>query len=486
MHLIRFSTAGWQDWDVEQRPLIRSDMPVVVDADLRFEDGGHARAAAVVNQWLWELPVRGVHSPRSWEVYARALKAWLEFLAEADVAVFGSRAGLRAVLGSYAEYRLAGPLTARWSGSSWNLNMTVLTGFYEWAVDQGYAEAVPFSFAVARHLKDGLLVETRRNLAKVRTAKPHTTLKYLEPEFADLLVRALDGMLPDGTPDSSFRGRNPGRNSAMARLVLSSGLRKQEFTYLLVHEVPPLPMEPTPLPVPLPVGAAIAKGGKQRTTWVSYEALEAVHRYVRLERELAVAGSSWRPAPHSGPPLVVTNPDWHGGTIGGRRVAWASLAPDERLRLVDDSGGTLLLGVQTDGSPFLDWATVLRRAADGIRARFDPRFPHVKPHRLRHTMAMRTLETLVAGYYQQAARVVLDTGADAAMAFYLTKADPLMVLRDLLGHSTVTTTQVYVSKLDMTRVFADAYADVGRQTGLAKAVATEVKGEFDDDVLARI
>ena len=36
------------------------------------------------------------------------------------------------------------------------------------------------------------------------------------------------------------------------------------------------------------------------------------------------------------------------------------------------------------------------------------------------------------------------TPRDAALALYLTKADPLLVLRDLLGHSTVITTEKYL------------------------------------------
>ena len=48
---------------------------------------------------------------------------------------------------------------------------------------------------------------------------------------------------------------------------------------------------------------------------------------------------------------------------------------------------------------------------------------------------MRTLEYLVTGHYRQAAKLVKDTDADAALVFYLSKADPLLVLRDLLGHS---------------------------------------------------
>ncbi len=61
---------------------------------------------------------------------------------------------------------------------------------------------------------------------------------------------------------------------------------------------------------------------------------------------------------------------------------------------------------------------------------------------------MASLERLVGGYYAQAAQLVTGTGTgtgpDAALALYLAKSDPLMVLRDLLGHSSVLTTEVYL------------------------------------------
>ncbi len=54
----------------------------------------------------------------------------------------------------------------------------------------------------------------------------------------------------------------------------------------------------------------------------------------------------------------------------------------------------------------------------------------------------------MGGYYAQAAQLVTGTGTgtgpDAALALYLAKSDPLMVLRDLLGHSSVLTTEVYL------------------------------------------
>jgi hypothetical protein len=34
-----FSSRGWESWGLERRPLIPERMPVLIDGDLRFEDG---------------------------------------------------------------------------------------------------------------------------------------------------------------------------------------------------------------------------------------------------------------------------------------------------------------------------------------------------------------------------------------------------------------------------------------------------------------
>jgi hypothetical protein len=78
---------------------------------------------------------------------------------------------------------------------------------------------------------------------------------------------------------------------------------------------------------------------------------------------------------------------------------------------------------------------------------------------------------------------VRDTDADAALVFYLTKADPLLVLRDLLGHSTVLTTEKYLKRLDTTRIYRQAYDTAGAAAGLTDDTAAqqEADAEFDDD-----
>ncbi|HTI27162.1 MAG TPA: hypothetical protein VL652_39620 [Kutzneria sp.] len=271
---------------LQREPLIRPGMPVLIDDDLRFEVDGRTRPVVVANRWLRELPTRGAPAPRTWVIYAGVLRQWLEFLRSRQVDPFGGE--LRSAVSAYAGHRLSGPLDVRLRSSTWNLHVGVLADFYRWAVAEGHAAVVPFAFRQARRLTEGGWVGYERNLAKLRTAKPHTTIKYLEPDFAELFVNAVAGLCPDGTADETFRGRQVGRNAAMASLVPASGLRRQEFTHLLVDEVPPLPARRTDVPIALPVGHAVATG-KQCTTWVSYDALAAVHVYVTLSGQVRPA-----------------------------------------------------------------------------------------------------------------------------------------------------------------------------------------------------
>jgi integrase len=477
-----FSSRGWESWDVANRPLIPERMPVLVDDDLLFEDGpGAPRPAVAVNRWLRELPASGCPAPGSWESYARVVKAWSEFLALHGVSLFGSRERLKAALGKYAGYRAAGPPERRFAATTWGRHMSVLSLFYRWAMDEGYAQAEPFTYRMARALFAGTGRTARVNLAVRRTPKPHVTIKYLEPDFTSLFLNGLRGLAPDGGPDPHYRGRELARNAAIGELALATGMRAQEFSFLLSWEIPPLPPAPTKVPIPFAVPAAVAKGRKFRITWISYEALAAVHHYLEVDRPATTSGTAWRPPRNWGEPLLVTDPDARGGRVNGVRRRWETLTPAERRRLVAPGGGTCILAAKAGGGPFTAWASLFERTADRIRARYEPRFPHVFPHRLRHSFSMRTLEYLVSGHYRQAAELAKatddGTGPDPALMLYLTKADPLLVLRDLLGHSTVLTTEKYLRKLDTTRIYRDAYEHSGLGDG--QVAGTEAQREAD-------
>ncbi|MGH3754229.1 MAG: tyrosine-type recombinase/integrase [Pseudonocardiaceae bacterium] len=483
MILSFFSSQGWESWEVGHRPLIPERMPVLVDDDLRFEDGpGAPRPVVAVNRWLRELPASGAPASSSWANYARAVKEWMEFLAEHDVGLFDSRERLKLGLSRYAEHRATGPLRQRFAASTWGQHMSILSMFYRWALEEGHAQAEPFTYKTARALFHGTGREARVNLAVRRTPKPHVTIKYLEPDFTALFLNGLRGLAPDGVLDTGYRGRELARNAAVGGLALATGLRLQEFTYLLPYEIPALPPRPTPIPIPFPVPAGVTKGRKFRITWISYDALTAVHQYVELERAATAESCAWRPPRRWGEPLLVSEPDARGGRVNGVRRRWDTLTPGERRRLVAPAGGSCLLALKGGGGPFTAWPTVFERTADRLRARFEPRFPHVHPHRLRHSFAMRTLEYLVTGHYRQAAKLVTDTDADAALVFYLSKADPLLVLRDLLGHSSVVTTEKYLRRLDTTRIYREAYDQAGSAEGLLNEAAAEQEAdaEFDE------
>ncbi|MDX3229159.1 hypothetical protein [Streptomyces sp. ME19-01-6] len=49
------------------------------------------------------------------------------------------------------------------------------------------------------------------------------------------------------------------------------------------------------MPIPFPAPAEITRGKKFRTTWISYEALAAVHDYVEPDRAVTAGGTRWRP-----------------------------------------------------------------------------------------------------------------------------------------------------------------------------------------------
>lgn len=481
MYLTYFDSRGWESWDLAYAPAIPDGMPVLVDDDLLFEDEGGPRPTVRVNQWLRELPSSGAPAQSSWAVYARVLRDWMQFTASVGTSLFDDRQQLRSALGSYAVFRSSGPLEDRFEVSTWNQHVSVLSSFYRWAIAEGYADAEPFTYKQACAVYGDHVREQQINMAARRRPKPHVTIKYLEADFTAIFLNALAGLTPDGREDT-FMGRELARNAAIGHLAFSSGMRRQEFTYLLTPEIPPLPARKGILPVPFPLPMGVTKGSKFRSTWISWDALARIHRYIDLDRRLAVEGSAWQPPASWGEPLVVTETDERGGRVNGHRVSWSTLGPQDRRRLVHVDGGSLMVAVRSGGGPFTAWATAFERTADRIRARFEPRFPHMNPHRARHSFAIFTLEKLVAGYYAAAAQLERDTDTNAALALYLAKTDPLMVLRDLLGHSSVLTTEVYLRRLDMTRVYRSAYEQAGQAAGLLSPAAwAEAEREADDE-----
>ena len=341
---------------------------MLIDDDLRFEDGpGAPRPAAVVNRWLRLLPASGAPAPSSWENYARAVKEWTEFLAEHGVGLFDTRDRLKAGLSRYAEHRAAGPVRPRFAATTWGQHMSILSLFYRWAMDEGYAQAEPFTYRSARAVFAGTGREVRVNLAVRRTPKPHVTIKYLEPDFTELFRNGLRGLAPDGDRDTGFAGREMTRNAAVG----GSGVGDRAAA-AGVHalcwpcEIPALPPAPTAIPIPFPVPAGITKGRKFRTTWISYDALAGLHRLpaARPRRRQPTARPGGR-RDGGVSRCMVSDPDARGGRINGVRRSWESLTPAERRRLVAPGGRVVPAGGEGRWWP-------VHRVGDGVRAHRRP------------------------------------------------------------------------------------------------------------------
>jgi hypothetical protein len=82
--------------------------------------------------------------------------------------------------------------------------VSILSCFYQWAVAEGYASAVPFSYAQAQVRYGDVRRDAQVNLARRRVPKRHVTIRYLEPDFAELFIGALGGLGPDGMPDTGY------------------------------------------------------------------------------------------------------------------------------------------------------------------------------------------------------------------------------------------------------------------------------------------
>ena len=168
---------------------------------------------------------------------------------------------MKLALGKYAEHRATGPAERRFAATTWGQHMSVLSLFYRWAMDEGHAQAEPFTYRTARALFAGTGREVRVNLAVRRTPKPHVTIKYLEPDFTRAVPATGCGdWARTASPDAGYRGRELARNAAVGELALATGLRLQEFSYLLAYEIPPLPSRPVQAPIPFPVPAGIDQG----------------------------------------------------------------------------------------------------------------------------------------------------------------------------------------------------------------------------------
>ncbi|WP_367836490.1 tyrosine-type recombinase/integrase [Streptomyces rochei] len=339
---------------------------------------------------------------------------------------------------------------------TWRREASVLNSLFTWLVEEGHLRRRPFRM----HNQSNPLNLGIKHEMKIR----HLALdQYLY--FRDV---GMGGQLPDGGVDVTFRGWAPHRHRAAVELALLTGMRKQEWSTLLLPELTEGIRRPgDPVEVML---QACAKYKKRRVVYVPPAALEMVETYLLMERSEVAAKAAKTLARRHKDLFVVTDVDTaHGklsGVLEGRRRTFAIAAMPPRLRRLavrESDGGLEPLAVFIGhGGRMLgpsSWDRVRedawRRMAERSRASTAPVLPN-RPwrfHDLRHTFCLQLLKYLM--------RLVADREAASPPTGLPTLGEhiafnPLLVVQRRMGHSSPATTYLYLRYLEDPMNYVDA------------------------------
>ena len=352
-----------------------------------------------LNRFFRACPTMGVRSRNSLRAYGRDIVTWMRFLAHQRQGKSIWRANRDDMAAYHAARRRSAPCS-RISAATWNRSIAALEKFYSWALEEELVTASPFLHGVAwrQVSRGGHFVAMRVNRGYEPGARRHD-MRFIDLErylaFRDVGLR---GGLPGGIEAPVWRGRHSERNVLFAELLVTTGLRLEEASSLLVAELPRLEgIDRAKRSLAFRVPAAIAKGNKPREIRLPLRLLRRLHDYVEVERANALgrAADGHHLDPRRAPIAIVE----HGrGTIvivtGGEkeRVRLDLLAPDDRHRLVEQAtGAPAMLWLAENGRPMTPaaWAAVFRRAS--ARCRMLDVELDVTPHALRHYLPRPTM-----------------------------------------------------------------------------------------------
>lgn len=372
------------------------------------------------------LNLAGAQSGSTLSQYAHLTAKFARFLDERSVPLGDTS---EADIVEYREWRRMGPNGI--SDVSWKLDGTILRRLFTYAVYVEVCARLPwFDYG-------------RKNAVRQPVLSEPNNRGLTESEWLEFRSIGLQGLDPKGRRDPTFRVVWTMRNLLGAQLALTTGMRVQEFSSLLLPEIMAPVEERGGLHITL---QAVAKGGRRRTIYIPSRMLAHLRSYVRTDRAVLTAhlgGSthasrdhmflvdSWTP----GSPKVA-------GTIDGvpHRFQVSAMMPElrERTFLRTTSGfEPVALFVNSWGrmTSKSTWHRVFKEASKRVD-KFPSTFPtarDVHPHTLRHTFARRYL-----AYLHMAAR---ERGNESEWG----EIDPLVIVQRALGHASLETTMRYVN-----------------------------------------
>jgi integrase len=334
-----------------------------------------------------------------------------------------------------------------------------MSSFFYYATQVGWIEKDPIP-RWGRSNRNTLISRTRRE-RQARFLKACQTKHFLEVGLRG------DGYDPAGAPG------HPERDYLYGLLLATTGLRREECAFLLNVEVP---VPDTMGPESIHVFDRLGKKQVVRSIYVTAQVAHAADLYRRTERRrvVQVAQRSLRANVLDGSVLVIDDLIERRGklyvAIRAQRIPLVQFSNKHRARAVrvldDGTIDPLALFVSRSGLPpgLERWNQLFADARERVRhlghRDQPPRHVHVTPHTMRHSYAVRMLAAL------------RKAGRHRAGDPYLLLANPVLTVKELLGHASVQTTMHYLHAAEIWTEDVPA--------ALA-ATAADLIGHTDDD-----
>lgn len=330
-------------------------------------------------------------SANTWATYANQVEVFLRFMQAQGKSW---KDATKADLNSYYAVRTTGEFQSRLAlkGQSWNVAKTSIVHLYEYALDEGLIDNVPFAYRKSKAQFGGKTTQTAALGAKF-TPEPINFISLTH--YKSLWRPLLAGW------------ENSQRNLALTDLLVSSGLRISEALGLHIHQIPD-PDDHAHAGRKSVTIRVVGKGKKPRKVRIPKRIIRAIRFYIDEEREDALEQSRKK-----------------NGTVNDLPT---------KVFLSREGNALSKRAVQN----FFNRASKLT----GVK---------LTPHGCRHTYAIYQLEAMIKRMAENL-RVLKEKGADA---YRQIMNDPLRELQRLLGHSNISTTYIYLDFLEESEALVD-------------------------------
>lgn len=388
-------------------------LPYTVDRNYRCDP--------ILNDFFLYLVGPRTRGSGTWSTYAEQLSLFFRFL---DSRGITWQDATQADLLFYYRLRRVGEGRFKIAARSWNVFAAACRRFYEWAVRKEHISSVPFN---CREIYAGRADAASSN-AVVSTDMHEKSwkkdIKFLtEEDFRERLMPTVT------------RTRQGIRNALLIRLLMRAGLRITEAIEVKLAMLPH-PDNPKYAGRKTCPMSVVGKGQKLRTVRVPKTWLRDTYRYIEWDRADAV--EKWK----------TKNPklDAH------------------------ESGDRGYLFLTASGTPVTYSAIYAMLTGAGEKAKFNF-ISH--PHMLRHSYAIYQLSAMIKALLAQEQKIPTST----AKAYQRMIQDPLKKLQELMGHSSITSTFVYLDYVDELDEIIDVTLD---EEGFDSEDGYEAIGDADD------